>query len=181
MKNSVRQITEDENDTPSEVNRLTSSMSRAPVGGASFYLHPGQLFVTREPMQITTIVGSCVALCLWDRRSGVGGMNHYLLPYWSTNTNASTRFGNVAIEHLIREILALGGSKENLQGKLFGGACINQALKAKYMDLGSKNVEVALDLLSSEGIPIVAKDVGGESGRKIIFDTFGGIVFVKRL
>jgi chemotaxis protein CheD len=108
-------------------------------------------------------------------------MNHYLLPYWSANENASTRFGNVAIEYLIRKILALGGSKEGLQGKLFGGASINQELRGKEMDLGSKNIEVALNLLSSEGIPIVASDVGGTRGRKVVLDTFNGIVFVKQL
>lgn len=181
MKINSGQITEDQPDHLSESNRLTSSMSRSFDGGASFYLHPGHLFVTKEPTRITTIVGSCVALCLWDKKSAVGGMNHYMLPYWSTNENESTRFGNVAIEYLIRKVLALGGSKQHLQGKLFGGASISQAFRGKEMDLGSKNIEVALNLLSSEGIPVVANDVGGTRGRKVILDTFNGVVFVKQL
>src|SRR5260370_577160 len=86
-----------------------------PGDRSSVYLHPGQMFASTEPCVVTTILGSCVAICLWDPSTGVGGANHYLLPYQVREGQSSARFGNVAVRGLIEKVLALGAVTRNLQ------------------------------------------------------------------
>lgn len=147
----------------------------------SVYLHPGQVHVASEPAAITTILGSCVAVCLWDSALRVGGMNHYLLPHWAGGAAASLRYGNVAIQCLIENLLTLGCAKERLVAKLFGGGCVIDAFKEGENHLGMKNIGIARTLLGEEGIQVAGEDVGGRHGRKLIFQTDDGVVWVKSL
>jgi len=146
---------------------------------ATTYLHPGQIFVTAEPTAVMTILGSCVAVCLWDGQLKVGGMNHYLLPHWVNEGEASPRFGNVAIQRLIERLAALGSHAAHLQAKVFGGACVLEAFRTRH--LGTKNVEVARRFLQEASIPVVHEDVGGQRGRKLIFHVDDGATSVKLL
>ena len=150
-------------------------------GGArrAVYLHPGQVFVSPDPTEVTTILGSCVAVCVFDPELRLGGTNHYLLPHWVGNGLSSARFGNVAVRSLIDKMLALGGQKQNLQAKVFGGACVIDAFQAREDHLGAKNADLALETLRQEGIPVVADDVGGRRGRKVIFHTDTGVALVR--
>lgn len=143
------------------------------------YLHAGHMVVSREPCRVTTVLGSCVAVGLWDPESGVGGVNHFLLPHGT----GSARFGDVAVRTLIREVVAAGARRRNLQAKLFGGACVLRAFKGTAVGghLGQKNVEVARQILIDEAIPVVAQDVDGERGRKLIFQTHDGVAWVRSL
>jgi chemotaxis protein CheD len=143
------------------------------------YLHAGHMVVSREPCRVTTVLGSCVAVALWDPSSGIGGVNHFLLPQGSD----SARFGNVAVRTLIREVDAAGGRRRLLQAKLFGGACVLRAFKGvgSGTHLGQKNVEVARQILIDEGIPVTAEDVEGDRGRKLIFQTHDGAAWVRSL
>lgn len=143
------------------------------------YLAPGQLFASAEPAEASTILGSCVAVCLWDARSRAGGANHFLLPNWAGNGAASTRYGNVAIERLHQKMKALGCLKRDLQAKLFGGAAVIEAFRNRPDHLGAKNVELARRLLQELGIPVVAEDVGGQRGRKVIFRLDSGLASVR--
>lgn len=149
----------------------------------SIYLQPGQLAATAEPTVITTILGSCVAVCLSDLSSGIGGMNHFLLPLWAgTNGPSSARFGKVAIEALIARLVALGCARDRLRAKVFGGACVLRGFqKPAGGHLGEKNSQVAFEELSRHGIPVLAQDIGGTNGRKLQFYTDLGTVGVKRL
>jgi len=143
------------------------------------YLHPGQVFVSPAPTEVTTILGSCVAVCVFDPVLRVGGTNHYLLPHWVGDGLSSTRFGNVAVRCLIDKMLALGGRKQSLQAKVFGGACMVDAFEDGGGRLGAKNADLALRILRQEGIPVVAEDVGGRRGRKVIFHTDTGVALVR--
>ena len=145
------------------------------------YIHSGQLHVSDEPCAITTILGSCVAVCIWDVVHGFGGATHYLLPYRASVDHSSLRFGNFAVEELIGQLLNMGGSRRNLQSKLFGGACIFAGIKRIDEQLGTKNVEVALRMLQQNEIPVITHDVGGPRGRKLIFNTDSGDAWVKLL
>jgi len=145
----------------------------------SVYLHPGRVFVSPDPTEVTTILGSCVAVCVFDPVLRVGGANHYLLPHRVGNGLSSARFGNVAVRKLIDGVLALGGRKENLQAKVFGGACMVDAFHGRQERLGTKNADLALRILREEGIRVVADDVGGRRGRKVIFHTDTGVVLVR--
>lgn len=141
------------------------------------YLHAGHMVVSRDPCRVTTVLGSCVAVGLWDPATGVGGVNHFLLPQGSE----SPRFGNIAVRMLIREVVAAGARRRSLQAKLFGGACVLRAFKGGGSHLGQKNVEVARQILIDEGIPVAAQDVEGERGRKLIFQTHDGAAWVRSL
>jgi chemotaxis protein CheD len=143
------------------------------------YLHPGQVFASPEPTEVTTILGSCVAVCVFDPVLRLGGANHYVLPHSAGNGTSSTRFGNVAVRSLIDTLVALGGQKHNLQAKVFGGACTVDAFHERGERLGIRNADVALRTLRQEGIPVVADDVGGRRGRKVIFHTDTGVALVR--
>ena len=91
-----------------------------PTDPVVVHLHAGQLFVSSQPCTISTVLGSCVAVCIVDPTRGSGGANHYLLPMHVVGGNASPRFGNVAIEQLVAKMLLLGARKYDLQAKVFG-------------------------------------------------------------
>jgi chemotaxis protein CheD len=138
------------------------------------FLQPGQLALSTEPMQVTTILGSCIAVCLWDVRLRAGGMNHFMLPFYTAGSAASSpRFGNVAMEQLLGGLRTLGARLPFLQARVFGGACMFAQMKTTS-HLGQKNAELALDFLTRNGIEIVQVDTGGNRGRKLIYRTDEG-------
>ncbi|MDF1549586.1 MAG: chemotaxis protein CheD [Bacteroidales bacterium] len=139
------------------------------------FLYPGAIFINQQPYVITTILGSCVALCLYDPVLKIGGMNHFMLPLWNGQGLASPRYGNIAIKKLIDNIVSLGSNRANLKAKVFGGAEIISTNISQFM-IGERNISIAKDLLHEENIPIVASSLGGRYGRKILFDTFSGEV-----
>lgn len=148
------------------------------------YLHPGQLVIAEEPTAITTILGSCVSVCLFDGRRRVGGVNHFLLPNWVGHGPSSTRFGNVAVERLIERMLAAGCASFDLEARLFGGSHLLPGAGTEPSlgaGLGARNVEVARTLLQSARIAIVSEDVGGRLGRKLTFFSDDGSCRVKTL
>lgn len=144
----------------------------------SVYLHAGQVHAAAEPSSLVTVLGSCVAVCLWDREAGLGGMNHFLLPH-PTLRERSPRFGAFAMPHLLEQVLGLGARRERLEAKVFGGACVIQAFRGR--NLGSENAELALKALLEARIPVVERDVGGHHGRKLVFHTDVGAAWVRRL
>ena len=139
------------------------------------FLYPGAIYVSPEPSVITTILGSCIAVCLYDPVLQVGGMNHFMLPLWNGQGLASPRYGNIAIEKLINNIEALGSKKANIKAKVFGGAEIIATNISQFM-IGERNIKLAKEILHEEGIPIVSSSTGGKLGRKIIFNTQTGEV-----
>ncbi|MGH7887994.1 MAG: chemotaxis protein CheD [Candidatus Binatia bacterium] len=145
------------------------------------YLHPGELFASRESHAVTTILGSCVAVCLWEPEAKIGGINHYLLPTFSGGGDASARFGDVSIKELLARLTTMGCDRRRLQAKLFGGACVLEAFRERKNHLGSQNIRTARELLQAEAIPVVSEDVGGHKGRKLIFLTDDGSAWVKEL
>jgi chemotaxis protein CheD len=158
-----------------------SETARGVGDRSKFYLHPGQLFVSPESYAVTTILGSCVSVCLWDPCSKIGGINHFLLPVDAGDDQASLRFGNLAVRELIEEVLAICGTQTRLQAKLFGGACVLEAFRSRQNHLGTKNVQIAREVLEMADIPIIGEDVGGDRGRKLIFHTDDGSAWVKQL
>ena len=139
------------------------------------FLYPGAIYVSPEPSVITTILGSCIAICLYDPVLQVGGMNHFMLPLWNGQGLASPRYGNIAIEKLIRNLEAMGSKKSNVKAKVFGGAEIIATNISQFM-IGERNIKLAKDILHEEGIPIISSSTGGKLGRKIIFNTQTGEV-----
>lgn len=148
------------------------------IHGCSTFIHVGQIHVDMRPSAISTVLGSCVAVCLYDAALGIGGMNHYLLPFWNGNGLQSPKFGNISIPKLIELMLQNGSSAKSMEAKIFGGASMNIS-GSEAMMIGEKNVLVAREILKEYRIPIVAEDIGGQNGRKIQFDLERGKVFMK--
>lgn len=147
---------------------------------SNHYLLPGNLFAHNEEHVVLTVLGSCVSVCLLDQRKKVGGINHYMLPFWNGEGLASPRFGNIAIAKLIERMLELGADRNNLQAKIFGGGDMLHSTNP-FMQIGQRNVELAKDQLRNENIPIINADLGGKHGRKLVFNTTTGVVLVKLL
>lgn len=145
-------------------------------------LFPAEIIVSKDAIKVSTLLGSCVSVCLWDPINGYGGINHFMLPYWNGKGLASPKYGNIAMETLLQKMINLGSKKSNIQAKIFGGGQVLQMLN-NHFDIGPRNIQYARSFLSSEGIRIVSSSVGGTEGRKIIFDTLSGMVlmrFIKR-
>lgn len=149
---------------------------------------PGEFYVTRQNESIVTVLGSCVSACIWDEVSGIGGMNHFMLPLtdkdindvtWGTKMvpGEATRYGNYAMEHMINEILKYGARRSRLQAKVFGGG----RMIANMSDVGLRNSEFVLEYLATERIPVLAESLGDDCPRKVYFVPATGKVFVKRL
>mgnify|MGYP001793897778 CR=1 FL=1 len=126
----------------------------------------GDCAVSKDPNTIcSTILGSCIAACLWDPTTGMGGMNHFLLPEGDDSQTGSQKFGAYAMECLINGLLREGAHRGSLQAKVFGGARMMQG----FGDIGSRNAAFVQHFLRAEGIPIVAHDVGGDKARRVKF------------
>lgn len=147
-------------------------------------LLPGEYFVTLRDEAVYTTLGSCISACIRDRVSGVGGMNHFMLPasanmdnLKSTDNSESARYGNFAMEHLINNILKNGGKRQNLEAKIFGGGRII----ANMTDVGKRNIAFARHYLETEGLKITSEDVGDAFPRMVVYFPATGTVRVKRL
>jgi chemotaxis protein CheD len=148
----------------------------------SYYLYPAALYASNKPYYIKTILGSCIAVCIWDSSLNIGGMCHYMLPYWNGNGLASPKYGNIAIEKLYNKMLNYGSDRNNLKAKVFGGGEVID-VEVSHYKIGKRNIMLAKEMLKEYKIQIVASSVGGKLGRKIIFNTKTGEIrqrFVKR-
>ena len=141
-------------------------------------LLPGDLYCDRTPQCLGTVLGSCVAVCLWDSQLRFGGMNHFILPNRSLNAEASPRFGDVAIPQLVEAMLAQGSNIRHLQAKVFGGGYVLRA-GDPALSTGRRNVGIAVAELRRWKIPIVASRLSGTQGLVIRQCTDCGDVWVR--
>lgn len=140
----------------------------------------GEVFVSAEPYWITTLLGSCVGVCLYDEQARIGGMNHFMLPSSSHCSVPSASYGVHSMELLINEIMKNGGRRERLKAKVFGGACVSKHVK-RSASIGTDNVAFAKEFLHVEKIPIVASHTGGTEGMQVRFHTQTAKVLVRML
>jgi len=147
-------------------------------------LLPGEFYVTREQETIVTVLGSCVSACVRDAVLGIGGMNHFMLPasgghgsWEQADGGASTRYGNFAMEQLINEILKNGGSRKHLEVKVTGGGKILEQIT----DIGRQNIDFVEEYLRTEGLIVLARDLGDIYPRKVYYTPATGKMFVKKL
>jgi chemotaxis protein CheD len=149
---------------------------------------PGEFFATADATAITTVLGSCVSVCLYDRVAGVGGMNHFMLPELmrggvaagcpgNCNESRCARYGSCAMRKLMQRLEEFGANRRRLEAKLFGAGRV----MAGMTDIGEKNAAFALDYLEKQGIPVVSSDLGATHPRKVIFFPRTGRAFVKKI
>ena len=146
-------------------------------------LLPGEYYVTDKDMLLVTVLGSCVAACIRDSQSGIGGMNHFMLPENGLDTNApvnsSARYGIYAMEILINQLLKLGARRPNLEAKVFGGGNVLDGLTVA--NVGQRNADFVLEFLATEQIRVVAQDLVDVYPRKVYFFPRNSRVLVKKL
>jgi chemotaxis protein CheD len=147
---------------------------------------PGQYYVSSNEEMIVTVLGSCVSACIRDRIFGIGGMNHFMLPNEGTGqlmqalnqvNDESARYGVFAMELLINEILKHGGHRQNLEVKITGGG----RMLANMSDIGRRNIDFVKKFLATEGLEVVAEDLGDIYPRKVCYFPVTGKLRVKRL
>ena len=142
---------------------------------------PGEFFVSRDPMIVYTVLGSCISACIRDPVAGVGGMNHFMLPEPKEKVHdswgESTRYGSYAMESLINEILKRGGLKRRLEVKLFGAGKIYEG----KIDIGARNAEWVVMFLRMEGLVPAKTDLGDVFPRKVYYFTDSGRVLMKKI
>jgi chemotaxis protein CheD len=126
----------------------------------------GELHISSDPAEVlSTILGSCVAVCMWDPLARIGGMNHFLLPDGTGRGSDSIKYGAHAMELLINGLLRGGAARSRLLAKLFGGA----QMASHFRDIGAGNIRFARDFLRAESIPCVSESLGGTEARRIQF------------
>lgn len=150
-------------------------------------LEPGEYYVTREDMVISTLLGSCVAVCLYDPSAMVMGMNHFLLTEIGRTRRAACfeaggKMADCAMQALWAGMLAKGASHENIRAKAFGGASMFQPFAQCRGDfcISRQNIEFAKRFLAGSGIPLVSQDLGGDVGRMIHFSFGDFTVYVRK-
>jgi chemotaxis protein CheD len=165
------------------VDFYTTSMDKpAPTSNiitSGHYVYPASLYVSGKEEMVHTVLGSCVAVCLYDTRLQIGGMNHYLMPQWNNKGMPSPRYGNIAIDMLVKKMEREGSQKKDLVAKVFGGAD-QHGFKHK-LSVGKRNIAMARATLKRLAIPIVSQDILGNLGRKIVFNVKTGAVYLKTL
>ncbi len=144
----------------------------------SFYLEPGHIYFSKEAAVVRTVLGSCVAVCLWDRRLKYGGMSHYLYPSTQKAEEATPKYGNVAITALVRMMESAGCRRKDIKAQILGGA---QSEDTRPFLKNTDNVRVAREMLTRKRIKIVSEDVGGTMGRKVILDLGTGEIAVLKV
>jgi chemotaxis protein CheD len=165
------------------------SQTRKPGEASFFYVDhhfqydavkvlPGEYFVSNEDLVIMTVLGSCIAACMWDGPAKVGGMNHFMLPE-GEGMEGFGRYGSYAMELLINEMLKMGARRETMQAKIFGGAAVMAGFTT--MNVGERNTKFVKDYLAMERIPVVSQDVMDVQPRKVCFFPVTGKALVKRL
>jgi len=152
---------------------------------ASVYLHPGELSVCKEPTQVITVLGSCVSITMFNPRLQLGAICHGTLPQCRSREGCNTlcieafKFMDCAIHYMLKSFRAHGIRNNDIEVKIFGGADTLRSTSSNT--IGSQNIKTALDIMSEEELRVIAADVGDSFGRKLVFFSHTGEVFLKRL
>ena len=149
-------------------------------------LFPGEYHATRQERIISTVLGSCITVALYDPNHKISGMNHFMLsePLGKEQffISKSGKYGMYAMELLINEILKMGGDKKRLQAKVFGGAGMLRSFKqdAATPGIPANNIKFAMEFLKAENIPVISSDTGGNKARSIYFYTHTFKIMLKK-
>ena len=162
--------------------RLKSPIRKPDLMKQEVAIYIGNLYASREPTVVSTLLGSCVAVCLYDPVERIGGMNHIMLPGRADmkHFDFAARYGINAMELLINRIMALGGNRKRFVAKAFGGAHVLPDISPEN-GVGRKNIEFVVDFLQIESIGLLSHDLGGYAARKVYFHTDTGEVLLKRI
>jgi chemotaxis receptor (MCP) glutamine deamidase CheD len=143
-------------------------------------IHIGGVFASRRPAAVHTVLGSCVSACLFEPGTGIGGMNHFMLPEGSLDEGLPTRYGVHAMEVLINRLMKLGADRSQLRAKVFGGGRVLRMANS-FLAVPEQNIWFIKKFLLTEGIPILGQRLGGIHPLQVYFFTHTGKVLVRPL
>lgn len=155
---------------------MSKELERVP----DFLLEPGYIYLSKTPLNLYAVLGSCVAVCIWDKNLKIGGMCHFLYPRAPSKEKVTSKYGDVAVTSLIKMMENSGSRREWMLAQIIGGAH-PPFLKNDNNSLGKENVEIARSVLTKKGVTIVSEDTGGTMGRKIVFNTYTGHLMVLKV
>ena len=134
-----------------------------------FLLLPGYIFFNAEPSLLSTVLGSNVAVSLWDPKKKQGGMANFLYPSTTSSQPATSQYGNVAVQHLINMLLEEGTKQKDIKAQIFGGSTSSAR---ECLQVAMENILMAKKVLMKSRIEVVSEDVGGRMGRKVVYNSF---------
>lgn len=143
-------------------------------------LNIGDVIVSREPAILETVLGSCVAVCLWSERLRIGGMNHFMLPKMEDRMKDPLYYGPESIQRLLNLFVKMGIPGSSLKAKVFGGGLVMKGFHERF-DVGRENVLLAKEVLARQGVPIMNELTGKEYGIKVLFHSATGRALVKKI
>ena len=146
---------------------MTKTRSDSPVP-INYLLEPGYIYLATKPAIISGVLGSCVSVCIYDRKRKIGGMNHFQLPFVREKHMATAIYGNAATVMLVRMMLSEGSKIRHLEAQILGGAHHPEICPK---NIGRENIMVARRVLARKRISVISEDVDGERGRKIVFNS----------
>ncbi len=153
------------------------------IGCQAVKLLPSEYYVTQDDTALTTVLGSCVAACLQDAEAGVAGMNHFMLPADADDAPRrhaeAMRYGEYAMDVLLRELMRLGARRERLRAKVFGGGAVLSNMTT--LNIGDRNADFVLRYLREQGIAVAAQDLRGPHARRVCFMPATGKAVVRKL
>jgi len=144
----------------------------------TYFLHPGYIFESKEPHLVSTVLGSCVSVCIWDPILNFGGMNHHIHARPFKKDERSSQYGILAVPYMIKMLVKMGGTRANFKAHIAGGS---QSPHMGSSIIGKENIKIAEKILRDNFIQIITVDTGGEMGRKIVFDTETGELAVYKV
>ena len=168
---------------PEQPQRINGNSLPKDIDGdlARITINIGGLHASCKPLLLDTVLGSCISACLYDPVSGIGGMNHFMLPEGADPENpTSARYGVNAMELLISQLMKLGGERRRFQAKVFGGGHVLK-IRESLDGVPQRNIDFVRRFLETEQIPVIKEDVGGYQPRRVLFHTHTGKVFLKYL
>jgi chemotaxis protein CheD len=152
-------------------------------------IYPGEIYVSNKNELITTVLGSCISICLYDNINGISGLNHYMLPEQSNKNIKCTidktkmttlRYGEIANVELLKQMIRLGANKNYIKAKIYGGASVLSKM-TNVPTIGKRNILCAESFLKENNIPVISEDTGSSCGRKISFFTNSNEVLLKKI
>ncbi len=144
---------------------------------------PGEFFASKDDIVISTLLGSCISVALFVPEGGIGGLNHFMLPFPNAGDSSilstNARYGINAMEVLINEVFKLGGRRDRLRAKVFGGSTMFDLKDGDRLTVAAKNIQFIFEFLDAEKIPVDSYSVGGSLPRKIYFFTENAKVLMR--
>jgi chemotaxis protein CheD len=140
------------------------------------FLKPGEFHITSKPMILETLVGSCVCVCLYNFKNGWAAMNHFLSDRPANkNDNNIGKYGSTSTRHVIDKLMSIDNALFHYRAMVFGGASVIKTVGLKS-DIGSRNIDIALQILTDAHIRIIKMEISGKRGRRVTFNTEDGTV-----